>query len=141
MNKQIISGGGQMAPKGQMHGVPGTALFRSPDLERPHYMQHSALVPFPKGTIRNFKLLVNPDFNPTSGKFTAEIHRTDENGNGFGGTTGTGLLVATKQAGSFENRIVEIDICDNYRVSIKVDNDFVGPSIIAFTYSFEFEQS
>lgn len=141
MSGQIITGGGQMMPNGQMHGAPGTSLFRSPNQERSRFMQKSAFVPFPRGVIRNLKLLIHPDFKPTSGKFTAEIHRADQNGDGIGGTTGTGLLVAMKQGGSHENRAVEIQIEDNHRISLKVDNSFSGPSIIAFTYSFEFEQN
>lgn len=138
---QLITGGADMRAMDQMYGVPGTGYFRYPDPARGHFMQQAAQTAFPAGVIRNLRVRFRLDRKPEQGKVTIEIHSTSLTD----GKTGTGLLVQIDMTGqdqlifSGEKLGYDVQVAENDAISIKADNSLVGPTLIGFTYSFEFE--
>lgn len=139
MTKQILTGGGQIGPRDQMHGVPGTMLFRNPDPLRPYFMQHGARVSMPAGIIRNLRFSVFLDGPPSEGFIGLEVHSTGVGSPNPG--TGTGLHIKIYDTGTLSKTDLDVTVEENDQISMKVGSHFVGPSLIAFTYSFEFEMN
>lgn len=115
--------------------MPGTGVFLSDDSVRPNHGREIAAVRFPVGVIRNLKVTTLLSTEATEGFITVTIHAKRK------GATSSGKPVSIRVTDSrdADSGKIEFEVLENDRIYLKVDNNFVGPNIIGFNYSFEFE--
>jgi hypothetical protein len=137
-SKQLIVGAGQISPSVEkVFAPPGTSLFFTDNSILDEHGRIIAAVRFPRGIIKNLKVTVLLNRAPCEGFITIAVHAKRD---GLG-SSATGIHVRLLDSGDADTGDREYQLEDDDRVYIKVDTNFVGPDIIGFNYSFEFDQN
>lgn len=122
-----------------MYAAPGASIFLQNDFVRPNFVPEGVRIRFPAGRITRFQAAAFIDPPASSGSLNLRIHKTAKPlGMDAAESSDTPLAVTFKEIGegSFKDPLI---VDENDRISLKAQNDLIGPYRIALNYSFLFE--
>lgn len=136
---QLIVGFGELIPMSTMYAAPGASRFLQNDFVRTGFVSEAVRVRFPAGRISQFQVAAIMHPKALSGSVSVRIHKTAKPlGKDGSESSDTPLFVQLKETGEgvFNDPLI---VQRDDRISLKAQNDLVGPYRIAINYSFVFE--